>query len=76
MAQGQKLYKEMGRQLRDPREDRILVKEVLSAEDEAEAVAQLAAGGFKPPFRYASFLAEVLQYKHLAEARNKFVATQ
>ena len=54
MAQGKKLYKEKVGQLKESKEDRILVKEVLQAKDEAEAVAQLAAGGGKPPFRCAS----------------------
>ena len=40
--------------MRESREDRILVKEVLPAIDEAEAVAQLVASGGKPPFRYVS----------------------
>ena len=54
MAQGKKLYREKGGQLKETKEDRILVKEVLPAKDEAEAVAQLANGGGKPPFRCAS----------------------
>ncbi len=56
MAQGQKLYKEKGGQLRESKDDRILVKEVLPAKNEAEAVAQLSAGGGKPPFRCPSLL--------------------
>ena len=42
-----------GKRLRDSKDDRILVKEVLAAKDEAEAVAELGAGGVKAPFRWA-----------------------
>lgn len=56
MAQGRKLYQEKGCQLRESREDRIPVKEVLPAKNEAEAVAQLVASGVKPPFRWVSLL--------------------
>lgn len=51
MAQGSKLYKEKGRSVRETEDDRILVKEVLPAKDESEAIAQLAEGGAKQPFR-------------------------
>ena len=58
VAQGRKLYQEKGCQLRDSREDRIPVKEVLPAKNEAEAVAQLVASGVKPPFRCISLFIE------------------
>ena len=61
VAQGQKLYKEKSGQLKESRGDRILIKEVLPAKDEAEAVAQLSAGGGKPPFRCASLSVELSQ---------------
>ncbi|CAL5224063.1 g6688 [Coccomyxa viridis] len=55
VAQGKKLYREKGGQLKESKEDRILVREVLPAKDEAEAVAQLAAGRGKPLFRLTDF---------------------
>jgi len=51
VAQGSKLYKEKGRLGRETEDDRILVKEVLAAKDESEAVAQLVESGAKQPFR-------------------------
>lgn len=76
MAQGQKLYKEMACQLTNSREERILVKEVLAVTNEAEAVAHLAVGGYKPPFRCTSFLTEVLQCRYLAEATWSIMAAK
>jgi hypothetical protein len=53
-AQGSKLYRDIaGIALRESKGDRVLVKEVLTVKDEAEAMQQLAASGAKQPFRWA-----------------------
>ena len=51
MAQGSKLYRDRGSALRESKDDRIAVKAVLTAQDEAEALAQLAEHGAMEPFR-------------------------
>lgn len=51
MAQGSKLYRDRGGALRESKDDRIAVKAVFTAQDEAEALAQLAEHGAMEPFR-------------------------
>lgn len=49
MAQGSKAYKTHA--LRESKDDKILVKEVVAVKVEAEALEQLAAKNAKQPFR-------------------------
>ena len=51
VAQGSKLYRDRGGALRESKDDRVAVKAVLTAQDEAEALAQLGEHGAKEPFR-------------------------
>lgn len=51
MAQGSKAYRTHA--LRESKDDKILVKEVVAVKVEAEALEQLAAKNAKQPFRLA-----------------------